>query len=170
MEPCYPHIIKPYHFIAKNLSSQGSFLRHRNVTGSPGGYHDSADSVRHRLLTEYAYSGIIIVLQCVALSYHLSRLPGHAGNQYRLLAASLHDIDYAAYLLRGLSRAINHFRRALAYLAVQIHFGISNVLKGLHLYFEQCVLHGHPAGLHGFQYPLDFIVHPLTSRSSSTAL
>jgi len=80
-------------------------------------------------------------------------------NENRSLAILLHDFENAYNLFRGFSLAIDYFSRPLAYLPMEIHFGITDIFKGFYFDFQQCIVYGQISFLHIFQNLPDFIVH-----------
>ena len=111
-----------------------------------------------------------MVVQLVGTAHFLGGLGRHAGDENGLLAVGQQYIQNAGDLLRSFPRPVNDLRHPLADFSVEVHLGVADVGKGLGLDFYQSVLHRQIAGVDRFQNSFDFVVHPRTSRSSSTAL
>ena len=168
MHTGHTHIVKPHHFAAQDLCGQSGFLCHRNITGSSGGDHHLANAAGRWDLADNTYFCIFVIIQQIRSSHICRSLCGHSCNQNPFLTVFLHGIDDACDLFRGFACSIDHFCSALADLSVQVNLGISDILKGSFLDFQQGIIHGSFTGPNGFQELSDITVHLRTSRSSNT--
>ena len=111
------------------------------VAGAAGGDDDFPHAPGLCILTQNAYAAVGIVGNGQLL-LHIGRfLFIHPGDQHIFLTVVPEACQDAGNLLCGLSRAVNYLSRTLAELAVQVYLGIAQVLKGLLLQMQQCLVH-----------------------------
>ena len=158
------HIVQPHHFIAVDFRSQGSFLCNRNIACPSGSDNNFANTAWRRYLTDNAAAGILMILQRMRRTDDSRCFRRQAGDQYGFLPVFQHCICNTDDLFRRFARTVNNFRSALPQLSMHIHFGIANVLKGLHFQFQQCFINRNSAVTDTLQYVSD-IAHHLTSKS-----
>ena len=163
-----PHVVQPHHLAAQHLGCQRRFLGHGDVAGAAGGDDDFSDAVGLGQSPHNAHPGVLVIVQLPGLPNIGRRFGGHSGDEDAGLAVGEHGVDDAADLLRGLPRAVDHFRRALAHLPVQVDLGVADVLEGGFFQLQHGVVHAGFPGLDGFQKLSDFRVHLRTSRFSRT--
>ena len=159
VQTCHPHIIEPYHLIAQYLGGEGRLLRHRHIAGAAGSHHNLAQTAGLRQRSQYAHPGLRVILHGMNCRHSLCRLRGHPRDEDRVLPIVPHNLHNPADLLRGLARTVDHFRSSLPNLTVQVHLGITDVLKGRPLDLEQCLIHTHVPGADRLQNLLNLVIH-----------
>ena len=170
MKSGYSHIIQAHHLIAVGFGCQCRFLCYRNIRGSRSCYHDFSQPIRCRKLTDGANPCVFpIVHLWICFSDFSCLFLRQPGEQDRLYLMLQHCANDPHHLLRCLSGSVNDLSRSLTDSTMQIHLRVTDILKGLFLNREQCVIHAKLAVLHCFQCFSDLAVHPRTSRSRSTA-
>ena len=167
VEPRHAHVVKAQDVVSQHPRRPVGLLGHGNVAGAAGGHHDLSQPRGSGEFPGDGQAGVFMVVNGVALGDFRRRLRREAGDEHRGLAVFGHGVEDAGDLRRGLPRAVDHLRRPLADLPVEIHLGIAQVFKGRFLEGVERLVHAHFPGFHALEQGF-YILHGRTSKSSST--